>query len=148
MNGELLEIQGRQKSGKTETIHLAWDRLLEHSEVQVEMVERGQGRREIKGGILNIDGVLVDFMSKSEPAEYLLRMLQWLVDAGCQVIVCATHGPRSKSARLVYDFWQNRGWQRKVIEKDQDIYDDEEVAERIVAGVLAAVECVQQLVGV
>ena len=81
-NGELFEIQGRQKSGKTTTIHLAWDLLLQHPEAQAELVDRGHGRLEIKGGILDVNGVLVGFMSKSEPVRILLAMLQALAEEG------------------------------------------------------------------
>lgn len=145
MKGALFEIQGRQKSGKTETIHLVWDRLREHPEAQVELVGRGRGRREIKGGILNVDGVLVGIMSKSEPARNLLDVLRWLVESGCQVIVCATHGPGTKSAKFVYGFCHHRGWLRIKIKKDQYSYDDEEVADRVVAEVLGAANRAQQV---
>jgi hypothetical protein len=127
-----IAIQGPQKAGKTTTLHQTRDLLLETVDREVKQVCAGQGTKEIKGGILEVDGVLVGFMTKSETVKDLLKMLASLLEWGCQIIVCATHMPGSKSAQHVEDFCQEKGLELVSIMKDKGSHDDREIAECLV----------------
>jgi hypothetical protein len=155
MRPTLILLQGPQGAGKTTTIRLARDRLLNHPDREVVQEQAGRGRREIIGGILRVDGVLVGFMTKSEPVmsdtrpdRSLLPVLEELDDAGCRVIVCATRPLRSRSSVTARRFAQERGWRVVRIPKEQGAYDDEEVAIEIETEVLNAVDSLRQPVEV
>src|SRR5262249_26268380 len=137
-----IALQGRQKAGKTETIRRAWNLLVNDHSARV--VTKGRGTREIRGGILEVDGELVGFMRKSEPRSHLEEGLNDRIEAGCLVIVCATHMPGTVAARIV-EALPLHEWRIKWIRKRRNAYDDER-AEEIVAEVLRVVASATEFV--
>ena len=121
------------------TIWLVWRLLRNRPRGFVRRDRRhGQGVREIRCAILEVDGVLVGFMSKSEPARHLEDCLDRLIDAGCAVIVCATRS-YGGSVEVVGNL-RERGWRIRRIVKDRNPAEDQDRAEEIVAEILSAVE--------
>jgi hypothetical protein len=131
----LIVLRGRANSGKTTTINLAWEQLAHLPGVTV-LRHRG-GWVEIRGAILEINGVLVGIVSVGDLARLLEGFLDELIARGCVVIVCAT---RSSGGTVgVIDRLEQQGWQVMTIEKDRNPAEDQERADEIVEAVLGAV---------
>jgi len=100
------------------------------------------------GGVLKVDGVLVGFMTKSEPASMLAEVLDSLIEFGCTVLVCATRSKdrtkRRGSLRVVRNL-RARGWLVRWVDKHRDWPNEEEQGNRKCAAktireILAAVK--------
>lgn len=88
MQKTMIVLRGVSNMGKTTTICLAYDRLEQVGKV----IDRGRpSRTEVKGAILEIDGVKVGFVSQGDKAAILEEFLVPLIEKGCVAIVCATH---------------------------------------------------------
>jgi hypothetical protein len=81
---------GVSNLGKTTTIRLAYEDMKNQYPIRKDgrFTRNGQ---EINGAILEIDGVLVGFAGKGDRPDILEDYLLPLIEAGCVVIVCATH---------------------------------------------------------
>ena len=94
MRKTVIAVRGVSDSGKSTSIRLAYDELKKDATVinpGEPARERPKGPPEVKGAILEIDGVLVGFASPGDKAEILRPYLEDLKTKGCTVIVCATH---------------------------------------------------------
>jgi hypothetical protein len=69
---------------------------------------------EVKGAVLEIDGVLVGFASPGDRPDILLPLLEALIERGCIIIVCATH-TRGGTVEVVREFGR-QGFQVEWIE--------------------------------
>jgi hypothetical protein len=93
----MIALFGIGNSGKTTTISLVYDHFLRQQGVRViDPGERGRrrrqpGAREIKGAILEIDGVKVGITTPGDRPFILTPCLEVLIAKGCAVLVCATH---------------------------------------------------------
>jgi hypothetical protein len=139
MQRTVVVLQGRGNSGKTTTIGLVW-KLLKACQgvVVVRNRRQGLGFREIRRAILEVDGVRVGFMSKSEPAWYLEECLRALIEDHCAVIVCATRS-YGGSVECIEEL-RELGWRIRWVRKNRNPEEDTERAEAVVAEVLSAVE--------
>ena len=72
----MIVVRGFPKSGKTTTIRRAFDELRREARV----IEPGGGYKEVRGGILEIDGVTVGFNSPGDVADPLEKQLKRLID--------------------------------------------------------------------
>jgi hypothetical protein len=142
MSGTLIEVKGQQRTGKTTACVKAWNRLYK----RYIPVTRGGGWIEIKGGILEVDGIRVGFMTKSEPPSALQNELEHLRDEGCRVIVCASHRAGTLADQEVERFCQNFVWQRvpiltsRNLNEDEQAADNDRIAGKVVDAVLTAVK--------
>jgi predicted kinase len=88
MQKTMIALWGIGNLGKTTTIRLAYETLRKEAKV----IDPGRrARKEVIGAILEIDGVKVGFASQGDLAEILEELLAPLIEAGCLVIICATH---------------------------------------------------------
>lgn len=136
----IIAVSGSSNAGKTTTIRLAYEQLSEKSDI----LDGGRrARKEVRGAVLEIEGVKVGFASPGDREDVLRENLDRLIEAGCQVIVCATHTSRSATYRVVYRL--KSGYRIVWIEKDRTEPADEsranqETADEIIQQVTAAVE--------
>lgn len=90
MERTMLALWGISNVGKTTTIRMVYEEL--RAEADTICITPGLlARKEVKAAILEIDGVLVGFASQGDFAEILRERLEPLIEAGCSVILCATH---------------------------------------------------------
>jgi hypothetical protein len=89
----MIVLRGPGNAGKTGTIRLVFGRLREEGEVIRRRSPRCRRRstKEVRGAILKIDGVLVGILSVGDWGPAIEPLLQELIDAGCVIIICATH---------------------------------------------------------
>src|SRR5262245_4644948 len=97
MQRTMIALWGISNVGKTTTIRQVYDRLKQ----QGTDVDPGDPvRKEVKGAILEIDGVKIGFISQGDLEEILLEYLEPLIEAGCTIIICATH-TRGRTVEVV-----------------------------------------------
>jgi hypothetical protein len=143
MQRTIIAICGPSNVGKTTTICLAYQRLLEEGK-QINPGRRT--RKEVGGAILEIDGVTVGFASQGDVERMLQANLEPLLAAECDVIVCACHTSRSRThmvvERLTGDFrvvWIEK--RRAALVNAERA--NQECAEEIIKQVRAAIELAQ-----
>lgn len=93
MEKTMFALQGRGGSGKSSTIAYVLDELLKHASSNPD-VKRGKQRQgglppEVWWAVLTINDVLVGITSPGDNEEHVRKRVQRLIDAGCQVILCA-----------------------------------------------------------
>jgi hypothetical protein len=86
MQRTVIALRGKSNSGKSSTIRLAYQRLSQEGM----RVRPASTRMEIRGAILELNGVKVGFVSLGDLAEILEGYFGFLMSEGCVVIVCAT----------------------------------------------------------
>lgn len=103
--------------GKTTTICFAYEELAR----EFPCVTLGRpARKEVKGAVLDIDGVKVGFASSGDNPHILEENLEPLIALGCVIIICATHTPRSKTVDVVQRLAEEHGFGIVWIEKHDD----------------------------
>ena len=95
MQKTMIVVRGVKNVGKSGSIRLAYNDLCTMGEV-VYGGRRTEGK-EVNGAILKIDDVLVGVASKGDHATHVCDFVPTLIEAGCEVIVCASHTERSDS---------------------------------------------------
>lgn len=109
MQRTIIALWGIGDSGKTTTISLVYDHFRQQGATVIHGGDytrrRQKGAREIKGAVLEIDGVLVGFASPGDRPDILLPLLEALVERGCIIIVCATH-TRGGTVKVVGELGQ------------------------------------------
>lgn len=98
MHKTIIAVCEVKDAGKTTSIRLAYEELEKDAS---EKRPDQRSRKEVRGAILVIDGVIVGFASAGDRPDYLEKDLVHLIKAGCAVIVCATHTSRSMTYKLV-----------------------------------------------
>jgi ABC-type dipeptide/oligopeptide/nickel transport system ATPase subunit len=100
MERTMFALFGKGGSGKSTTIAYVLAELLKHSSVS--SVQRGNqrpsGPPEVWWAVLTINGVLVGIASPGDSEFQVRRRIEPLIDAGCQVIVCATRSTEDSSS--------------------------------------------------
>ncbi len=146
MQRTIFALFGIGDSGTTTTISLVYHHFRQQGATVIYGGDyarrRQQGATEIKGAVLEIDGVLVGFASPGDRPDILLPLLEALIERGCIIIVCATH-TRGGTVDVVEDF-ERQGWNVEWIEKacPQANHDDgnEKKAKEIIEKVRGAIE--------
>ena len=146
MQRTVFALFGIGDSGKTTTISLVYNHFRQRGATVIyggDYARRRQkGATEIKGAVLEIDGVLVGFASPGDRPDILLPLLEALIERGCIIIVCATH-TRGGTVEVVRERGR-QGFQVEWIEKAcrQADHDDgnRKKANEIIEKVRAAVE--------
>lgn len=146
MQRTIFALWGIGDSGKTTTISLAYHHFRQQGAIVIfsgnPTRQRSKGRREIKGTVLEIDGILVGFASPGDRPEILKSLLDDLVKRGCIVIVCATH-TKGGTVEVVREF-EREGFNVEWIAKarQQENHDDanRKKANEIIQKVRLAVE--------
>src|SRR6266566_6045300 len=136
----IIALRGVSDVGKTSTIRLAYNDLCE----KFRCIDPGRpARKEVRRAILEIDGVMVGFASPGDKPDILQGHLVPLLDAGCAVIVCATHTARSRTVDVVNRLANEHGFDVVWIEKDDGGADHDtanrQKADESIAEVLKAV---------
>jgi hypothetical protein len=102
MQKTIIVIWGKGGSGKSTTIAYALAELRKHASDST--VKRGRqrpgGPPEVWSAILTIDGVQVGITSPGDNGPAVRRRVKPLIDAGCQVVVCATRTGGGSAAAL------------------------------------------------
>lgn len=99
MQRTIIALWGVGGIGKTTTIR---QHVYDVLATQYECLDRGhQCITEVKAAILEIDGVKVGFNSAGDTPRIVEKLLKELIDAGCDIIVCATHTSRSETSKIV-----------------------------------------------
>ncbi len=134
----IIALRAKADSGKTTTIAYAYRILAD----QHKLIFRGNGRKEINGDILEIDGVKVGFASKGDMDWLLEQEFTPLIEKGCMVIVCAARsaGNTNRFVEGFSDF--DVVWIEKVrrdSERERDIVNRRQ-ANEIIEEVIKAVE--------
>ena len=100
MQRTIFALRGKGGSGKSTTIVYILAELGKHASDS--RVQRGNrrpsGPAEVWWAILTINGVLVGIASPGDNGWYVRKHVQPLIDAGCQVIVCATRSREGSSS--------------------------------------------------
>ncbi len=94
--------------GKTTTIRLTYEELVKEGGRLIDAGRRS--RTEVRGAIVEIDGVKVGFASPGDKPLILEENLVPLIEAGCVVVVCATHTGRSKTVGVVERLAEEKGF--------------------------------------
>jgi hypothetical protein len=119
MQRTLFALSGIGDSGKTTTISLVYNHFRQQGARVIyggdHARRRLKGATEIKGAVLEIDGVLVGFASPGDRPDILLRLLEALIERGCILIVCATH-TRGGTVEVVGEFGR-QGFKVELIKK-------------------------------
>jgi hypothetical protein len=115
----ILALRGIADSGKSTTISLVYNHFRQQGAKVIYGGERARRRErgpmEVKGAVLEIDGVLVGFASPGDRPDILQPLLEALIKRGCIVIVCATH-TRGGTVEVVQELGR-QGFQVEWIEK-------------------------------
>jgi predicted kinase len=140
MQRKIIALWGISNAGKTTTIRRVYEQLRQEGTI----IDFGRrARTEVKGAILEIDGVKIGFASQGDLGKILLKYLEPLVEAGCTVIVCATH-KRGKTVEAVEKLADESGFEIVWIEKacEQTNHDDgnRKKAAEIITQVRMAIE--------
>jgi hypothetical protein len=101
MEKTIFALFGKGGSGKSTTIAYVLAELKKHASNS--RVKRGRRRQqgrpaEVWWAILTINGVLVGIASPGDNGWYVRKHVQPLIDADCQVIVCATRSMEGSSS--------------------------------------------------
>ena len=101
MQRTIFALWGLANAGKTTTIRLAYEKLAREENV----IDPGRrSKKEVRGAILKIDGIKIGFASQGDRADVLRENIERLIAAGCIIIVCAAHTPRSLTYKVVEQF--------------------------------------------
>ena len=151
MQRTLIALRGKTNSGKSTALRLVFHQLLRREGVRpVRSGTRRRGQKDIKGGVLVIDGVKAGFLTIAEPPRELREKLEALANEGCVVILCATRsdGLTVKAVASMEDEGFQVVWidKRRDDEADQD-RGNRKKADEVVLAVLGAVQ-EAQMVGV
>lgn len=90
MQPTIIAVQGKCDSGKTTTILIAFEELRKQGRSKQKSVSGRDSADEVRGDIIEIDGIDVGIISVGDKAANLKKLLRALLNAGCLVIVCAT----------------------------------------------------------
>ena len=150
MQRTIVALQGASNKGKTESIRLAYERLLEEG-AKVIRHPRRTITRDVRQAILEIDGVQIGFASAGDAVKVLERDLPPLFEAECSVILCARHTPRSETFAFVERLALQYGYQIVPIKKERVAFVNAEranleTADSIVRQIRAAIEAAQLVV--
>jgi len=146
MQKTIIALWGKGGSGKSTTIADALAELQKHASDST--VKRGRqrlsGPPEVWSAILTIDGVQVGIASPGDNEQAVIRRVKLLMDAGCQVIVCATRTGGGSAAALRKLALQAEPpfkikWIKKVSDKMDSERQDRAACAEIVMRVLEAV---------
>jgi ABC-type dipeptide/oligopeptide/nickel transport system ATPase subunit len=101
MDKTIFALFGKGGSGKSTTIAYVLSELKKHASNT--RVERGRKRQqgrpaEVWRAILTINGVLVGIASPGDNGWFVRKHVQPLIDADCQVIVCATRSTKRSTS--------------------------------------------------
>lgn len=146
MQKTLIAVQATKRRGKTQSIALAHQKLLEQGAEVMRRPIALRGRcLDVRQAILKIDGVLVGFASSGDDHEKLKKDLTALFVAECSVIVCATHTSTSESARAMRRFAEEHGYNVVPLAKERSAVihegrDNANFAERIISEIRQAIE--------
>ena len=146
MQRTIFALFGIGDSGKTTTISLVYNHFRQQGAKVIyggdPTRHRQKGAREIKGAVLEIDGVLVGFASPGDRPDILLPLLEALIERGCIIILCATH-TRGGTVEVVREFGR-QGWKVEWVAKacPQVNHDDgnQKKAKEIIEKVRGAIE--------
>ncbi len=145
MQKTIFALCGPSDSGKTTTISLVYHDLKQQEGTTVIYAGR-PARKEIRGAVLEINGVRAGFASFGDIAEDLETLLCDLIERDCIIIVCATHTARSKTAEVVRAKERQQGFRIEWIEQARDSDHNKanrKKADEIIKKVLKAVEDVR-----
>src|SRR5262249_8550359 len=87
MQRTMIALRGPGNAGKSTTIRLVYQNLRREGRVIRPVAPL---RKEVKGAILEINGVEVGITSQGDEGEIVRSHVERLIEAGCVVIVCAT----------------------------------------------------------
>jgi hypothetical protein len=87
MKKTAIALRGKANAGKTTTIRLVYDRLLERG---AEVVSNPPRQKNLRATIVAFDGVKIGFLSIAEMFNGFKKYLDELVGKKCVVIVCST----------------------------------------------------------
>lgn len=146
MQRTIFALWGIGDSGKTTTISLVYHHFRQQGATVIYRGDptrhRQKAVREIKGAVLEIDGVLVGFATPGDRPDILQPLLDTLIERGCIIIVCATH-TRGGTVEVVREL-ERQGFRVEWIKKacQQADHDDgnRKKANEIIEKVRAAVE--------
>jgi hypothetical protein len=143
MRRTLIVLHGKRDSGKTTTMRRAYDQIVELDGVKV--LRKPPRQTNLRGTILEFDGVRIGFVSVAEPPEGFLEYLTDLIRRGCQVIICATRS-RGRTRSVVARF----GRKFRIVETEKErmsvvnrVRDDEEKATEIIRQIKKAIKKTQ-----
>jgi hypothetical protein len=147
MQKTVIALQGASNRGKTESIRLAYERLLQQGAEVIRYPLRSRSR-DVRQAILGIDGVKVGFASSGDTVKRLEEDLPPLCAAECSVIVCATHTSRSETVSYVERLALEHAYQVVAIKKERAALVNAEranleTADAIIRQVRTAIEAVQ-----
>lgn len=97
MKPKLIVVRGVNNCGKTTAIKLAFDELRKSASKIVRHVPLHH--KEVRGAIIEIDGIKVGIISLGDVDYILEEWITFLIEQGCQVIVCAC---RSRGGTVEY----------------------------------------------
>jgi hypothetical protein len=145
MRRTVIALQGVQRLGKTATIRLTYRRLLRRQGVREVQEPCTRCSREIRDAIVEIAGVRVGFLSKSENRRFMEYHINYLIREGCQVIVCATHVRCDCASVQIVEGLENDGWdlvripkERGFSREEQDLINSNQ-ADEIIRRIYAAI---------
>lgn len=150
MQKRIIALWGTGESGKSTTIAAALAELQNHASDS--KVKRGRQRSggppEVLSAILTIDGVLVGIASPGDNEHAVMLRVKPLIDAGCQVIVCATRTSGGSAVAVQTLASQAEPpfeikWVRKVSDLTNSEQQDHAACTQIVQSVLEAVASFQ-----
>jgi len=147
MQKTLIALQATKDRGKTQTIGIAYKRLLQQGAEIVRQPLRTRST-DVRQAILEINGVQVGFASSGDTAKRLEEDLAPLLVGECSVIVCATHTSRSETVMVVERLALEHGYKIVPIKKERAALVDaeranQEMADEIIGQVQKAIEQAQ-----
>lgn len=118
----ILTLTGLAQSGKTETIKLVFQLLIERYPQHAIIIEEGFGNRDVKA-LLFINGAKVGIDSQGDPNSRQMRSIDEFVNMGCDIILSAsrTRGMTTRSIKK-YEQSYNILWFQKEKAKEQTNY--------------------------
>lgn len=118
----ILTLTGLAQSGKTETIKLVFQLLIERYPQHAIIIEEGFGNRDVKA-LLFINGAKVGIDSQGDPNSRQMRSIDEFVNLGCDIILSAsrTRGMTTRSIKK-YEQSYNILWFQKEKAKEQTNY--------------------------
>lgn len=152
MQETIFALKGKGGSGKSTTIAYALANLQRHASDSkvIRGRERMCGPREVWQAILTIEGVRVGITSPGDNEMAVRRRVKPLIDAGCQVIVCATRtgggsvrALKQLASEAVPPF--EIQWIKKASDEEDSEVKNRKVAAHVVKKVLKTVAAFQPL---
>jgi hypothetical protein len=137
----VIAVRGQPDSGKSTAITLAYNEIAKagtiiYSNPRLDATELKE--------VLELDGVIVGFASAGDKPDRLKRMLCFLLDHDCVVIVCAARlnrygQPAHKTVDVVKQFCEDNGFKIKWIDKDRDRNDQADANRKVAAMIVEQV---------